>query len=176
MSVTESNTENDFSGLPAGRQVYELSYLLLPSIPEETLSDVVTKIEKIIEDKGGKKIDGESPFLRELAYEMTKVVGASRYVVKNAYIGWIKFELPVVEDADKHPVEEINTLITEMTEVLRFLLVKAEKETRFTFASTMQSEEPVEESEEATETSEVDEDDKEENEDDNDSVDESDTE
>lgn len=141
MSTTEDHKE-DFSGLPAGRQVYELSYLLLPSIPEETLSDVVTKIEKVIEKKGGQKIDSEAPFLRELAYEMSKVVGASRYVVKNAYIGWIKFELPVIEDADKHPVEEINTLIGEISEILRFLLVKAERETKFTFASAMQDEEP----------------------------------
>jgi len=142
MSDTESNKEN---------QVYELSYLLLPSIPEENLSEVVSKIEKVIEDKGGKKIDGENPFLRELAYEMSKVVGASRYVVKNAYVGWVKFELPTLEDAEQHPVEEIKELVEKMEEVLRFLLVKAERETKFTFASTMKPAESEEIPEEVLE-------------------------
>jgi len=136
MSITEDRQGDSL--------VYELSYLLLPSIPEENLSEVVTKIEKVIEEKGGQKIDGENPFLRELAYQMSKVVGASRYVVKNAYIGWVKFELPAEASAEEglsHPVEEIKESVEKMQEIIRFLLVKAERETKFTFASTMK---PVE--------------------------------
>ena len=155
MSTTEDRQDES--------QVYEVSYLLLPSIPEENISQVVANIESSIEKHGGKKIDGEAPFLRELAYEISKVVGASRYVVRQAYIGWVKFELPLEDDRESHPVENIKTEIEKMTEVLRFLLVKAERETRFTFASTRVAKEELpeadlEDPESADEEIEVDED------------------
>jgi len=127
MSITEDHSES---------QVYELAYLILPSIPEEDLLQVVAKIQKTIEKAGGEKVDSEDPFLRELAYEMSKTVGASRYVVKNAYLGWIKFDLPLPAEAEKHPIEVIKNEIEKMAEVLRFLLAKASRETKFTFAST----------------------------------------
>ena len=127
MSITEDHGES---------QVYELAYLILPSIPEEDLPQVVAKIQKTIEKAGGERIDSEEPFLRELTYEMSKTVGASRYVVKNAYLGWIKFDLPLPVEVEKHPIEAIKGEIEKMAEVLRFLLVKASRETKFTFAST----------------------------------------
>lgn len=129
MSTTEGNQ--------GASQVYELSYLLLPSIPEDEIQKVAAKIEKIIENHGGQKFDGEAPFLRELAYEMSKVVGASRYVVKNAYLGWTKFDLPAEASAEEglHPAEAIKAEVEKMQEVLRMLLIKTDKETKFTFAS-----------------------------------------
>lgn len=153
MSATESKLES-ISSLPAGRQVYELSYLLLPSIPEENVSQVVTNIEQVIEKNGGTRIDGEAPFLRELAYEMSKVVGASRYVVKNAYIGWVKFELSLEDEREAHPVEAIKSEIEAMNEVLRMLLVKSERETKFTFASARLAKESPEDEEVSEEVSE----------------------
>jgi ribosomal protein S6 len=118
-------------------QVYELCYLILPSIPEEGLSDVVSKIKAIIEKTGGKEFDGESPSKIDLAYTMTKTIGASRYVVSDAYIGWVKFDLPaeaLAKEGLEHPVEKIKVGISKIEELLRFLVVKAPRETVFTFA------------------------------------------
>ncbi|MFH1473056.1 MAG: 30S ribosomal protein S6 [bacterium] len=140
MSITEDHEEG-ISGLPAGRQVYELSYLLLPSIPEENLPAVVTSLQNIIEKAGGQIFDSEAPFKRGLAYQMSKIVGASNYIVKEAYIGWLKF------DDSPSKIAEINIAVEAIPEVLRFLLVKAPRETVFTFASTRVIEEtPIEES------------------------------
>lgn len=109
-------------------QVYELSFLVLPSIPEDGLSGVTDAIRKVIAKEGGKEIDAEAPFKHPLAYPMTKVVGASRYVLNDAYIGWIKFEVePSAVVAIKDAVEKIGELV-------RVLLVKAPRETAFTFA------------------------------------------
>jgi ribosomal protein S6 len=109
-------------------QVYELGYLLLPSIAEDALSTAVEKIKASIAKAGGTEIDGEEPVTTELAYAMSKTVGASRYVVNEAYLGWVKFELePVAVTALK---EEVST----MDEVLRALLIKAPRESDFTFA------------------------------------------
>lgn len=111
-----------------GLSVYELCFLILPSIPEDKLSDAVSLIREVVSKEGGKEISAEEPFLHPLAYEMSKTVGSSRYVVSEAYLGWIKFELePSRVSALKDGVEKIN-------EVLRFILVKAPRETTFTFA------------------------------------------
>jgi ribosomal protein S6 len=100
----------------------------LPSIPEDKLDDVVALIREVITKEGGTEIDAEAPIKQDLAYSMSKTVGSSRYVVNDAYIGWIKFE---VEPAK---ILEIKTGVEKIKEVLRFLLVKASRETTFTFA------------------------------------------
>ena len=109
-------------------QIYEITYLILPSIPEDKLSGVTDMIRKVIAKGEGKEIDAEEPFLTPLAYSITKSVGASRYVLSDAYLGWIKFE---VERA-KAPI--IKAGMEKLAEVLRFLLIKAPRETTFTFA------------------------------------------
>lgn len=111
-----------------GVQVYELGYLLLPSIAEENLPAVVAKLKGAINAAGGVEIESEDPFRQDLAYSMTKVVGASRYVVKDAYIGWIKFEA----EASQAPL--VNDSVSKMDEVLRALLIKAPRNSEFTFA------------------------------------------
>ena len=109
-------------------KVYELGYLILPSVAEDKLKSVVDKIKGIISEKGGKEIDGEEPFKYDLAYTMSKTIGASRYVVNDAYIGWIKFELPLEEAA------ELKKGVDLIEEVLRTMLIRAPRETSFSFA------------------------------------------
>ena len=108
--------------------VYEIGYLILPSIPEDKLSLVTSAIRKVITTEGGAEIDAEEPFKEPLAYTMSKTIGASRYVLSDAYLGWIKFE------ADRTKATAIKAGIEKIEEVLRFLLVKAPRETTFTLA------------------------------------------
>jgi len=109
-------------------QIYELGYLILPSVPEGQLSDVVSKLKGIVAKAGGKELDGEAPFKYPLAYAMSKTIGASRYVVKDAYIGWFKFEL------EPASVVELKMEIDKVDEILRSILIKAPLETSFSFA------------------------------------------
>lgn len=108
--------------------VYELSFLILPSIPEERLADIVDSMRKAVSKEGGVEIDAEMPFKQPLAYPMSKTIGASRYVLNDAYLGWIKFE------AEPDKILAIKTGVEKMEEVLRLLVVKAPRETVFTFA------------------------------------------
>ncbi|MBI2099706.1 30S ribosomal protein S6 [Candidatus Uhrbacteria bacterium] len=108
--------------------VYELAFLILPSIPENKLTDVVGAIRKAITKEGGVEIDAEMPFRQSLAYSMSKTIGASRYKVSDAYIGWIKFE---VEPAK---IQAVKAGVEKIAEVLRLLLSKASRQTVFTFA------------------------------------------
>ncbi len=109
-------------------QTYELGYLILPSIPEDGLSLVVEKMKGLVAKAGGKVFDGEDPFKQELSYSMSKVVGASKYVTNEAYIGWMKFEL------EASIVPKVKTGLDKIEELLRFLLIKAPHDSTFTFA------------------------------------------
>ncbi len=110
------------------REVYELGYLILPSIAEDAVEAVEAKLEKAVAAAGGTKFDGESAVKIDLSYKMTKVVGASRYVVNDAYLGWMKFEI------EPAAVTALKEEISRMDEIVRILLVKAPRESAFTFA------------------------------------------
>lgn len=119
MPITEDHKEN---------QVYELGYLVLPSIPEDGLSDMVTRIKKVIKDAGATELDGEEPIHLDLAYTMSKIVGAKKYVADEAYMGWIKFE------CEPSTAPSVKAGVDKFDEILRTLLIKTPRETTFTFA------------------------------------------
>ena len=127
-----------------GFTVYELGYLILSSIPENRLGDVVSLIRNVITAQEGIEIDAEAPIKQDLAYSMSKIIGASRYVVSDAYLGWIKFE------AEPAKIRAIKDGVEKMGEVLRFLLIKAPRETTFTLAKAAKAREVVEERPEPT--------------------------
>ena len=59
---------------------------------------------------------------------MSKTTGSNRYVVNDAYIGWLKFELP------PESAPTVKEAVEKLDEILRFILIKAPKESVFTFA------------------------------------------
>ncbi len=109
-------------------QFYEIGYLLLPSIPEEGVSAVVDKLKAQVVKAGGEVVEGEEPFKSDLSYKMSKTVGASNYVVSEAYLGWMKFTL------EPSNALEVKAAVEGQAEVLRALMIKVPKETTFTFA------------------------------------------
>lgn len=106
----------------AESRIYEVGYLLLPSIPEEQVSKHVSSIKKMIEDAGGRFISEEDPRLRHLAYDMTKQIGTRNESFKSAYFGWIKFELPAGETVP------LKVKLDGLEHILRFLLIKTVRE------------------------------------------------
>lgn len=123
MSTTEDRKEAN---------VYELGYLVLPSVDEDKLTDVVSNLKGIIKKAGASELDSETPMKIDLAYTMSKTIGARKYVVNEAYIGWLKFE---VEPSN---VPEVDKAVRALEEVLRFLLIKTPRETVFTFEGARQ--------------------------------------
>ncbi|MDP2642117.1 MAG: 30S ribosomal protein S6 [bacterium] len=131
------NLESDRDGLT----VYELGFLVLPSIPEDKVSEVLDRIRKTVTEEGGVEIGAEAPFIYPLAYPISKTIGASRYVLTDAYLGWIKFEV------ERSKVKAIQAGVEKIEEIPRFLLIKAPRETVFTFAAARQAIEVMEEKE-----------------------------
>jgi ribosomal protein S6 len=104
------------------RRVYEVGYLLLPSIVENDVPREVTGLKDIIEKEGAHSISEEFPKFRPLAYPMRKHVGSAWEQYSNAYFGWIKFE------GTGEEAKRIEAGFRRTHTVLRYLLVKTVRE------------------------------------------------
>ena len=98
--------------------VYEVGYLVTPSVPEEKVSDETDALRAMIERNGGAVISEEAPQLMDLAYTMYQSLEASKLPFKQGYFGSIKFDMPVASA----PVLEKE--IAASKNILRFVLVK----------------------------------------------------
>ena len=98
--------------------VYEVGYLITPSVPEEKIPEEVGVLRAVIERNGGAVLSEEFPQLMDLAYTMYQSLEASKAPFKEAYFGSFKFEMPTAS---------VTTLEKELTahkNLLRFLFVK----------------------------------------------------
>ena len=119
-SMTESTMDFDSEG--DSQRVYEVGYLLLPSIPEEHIPEAVNAIKALIKGAHGVSLSEEDPRLRPLAYEMTKHIGTENVRFNTAYFGSMKFE---VVGSD---LPTIKTNLEALDSMLRFLIMKIGRE------------------------------------------------
>jgi ribosomal protein S6 len=118
-NMTESN---EATPREESLRVYEVGYLMLPSIPEEKLPEEVTRLKTIITELGGSVISEEDPELRDLSFEMIKHIGTRNERFNNAYFGWIKFE------SDPNVAVDLKTKLDLHDSLIRFLIVKTVRE------------------------------------------------
>ena len=102
--------------------VYEVSYLLLPSLAVEQVPGKATYIKDMLTRLGGAVISLENPVLIDLAYPMVKVVGTERHKANSGYFGWIKFEMT------KGDVEKVKKALDADADTVRYLIVKTVRE------------------------------------------------
>jgi len=85
--VEKENAEaEDFS------RIYEVGYVVIPSVKEENIEKIVAGIRSEIEKSGGSFIAEGAPSLTRLAYTMSTREGGKRIDHDRGYFGWIKFE------------------------------------------------------------------------------------
>ncbi len=102
--------------------VYEVSYLLLPSLAVEQVPAKAEAIEKVLTGAGGVVLSGEMPVLIDLAYPMTKVVQTVRHKANTGYFGWTKFEMAT------EGMDEVKKALDANDEILRYMIIKTVKE------------------------------------------------
>lgn len=106
---TQSSPDGVYTPEP---RVYELGYLLMPSVNEENLSDERDALVALITKSKGIVISEGQPQLIDLAYEMSKVINNKKQTYSQAYFGWIKFDVtPDVIDALTVEIENGESLI-----------------------------------------------------------------
>ena len=111
-TIVEGGNEN---------RVYEISYILVPTISEDAAAEKLNSLKQSIAALGGSFISEEVPYMRDLAYEMLRVIKNVNNRFNTGYFGWVKFEL---NPADLAKVEKTLKLDEE---VIRFLAVKADR-------------------------------------------------
>lgn len=121
MSEVENKEESKISAVGEGK-VYELGYLLVPTIKEEEAPAVYSNLKDLVASFGGSVIADEMPKMMTIAYPMTKVVANIRSKFTTAYFGWIKFTM------SSSDVVELKKKLDFDPNVIRFLIIKTVKE------------------------------------------------
>lgn len=108
--------------LDINQKIYELGYLLAPTIKEEDVGVVYGNLKELVLSFGGEIIADEMPKMTNLAYSIQKVISNMRNKFNTAYFGWTKF----VMGSEK--VSELKKHLDLDPNFIRFLILKTVKE------------------------------------------------
>lgn len=103
-------------------KIYEVSYLLVPSISEENLGAEVSTLKDSLLNFGVIMISDEYPKMIDLAYEMCRSISNKNVRFTQGYFGWFKFE------ASPEKVSLINEMFDKNEKIIRYLLIKTVRE------------------------------------------------
>lgn len=103
-------------------RIYEVGYLLLPTIPEEGIPALYGNLKDLVVSLGGEIISDEMPKMITLAYTMSKVTQNVRSKFNSAFFGWVKFEI------NPEKVLELKKKLDLDPNFLRFLILKTVRE------------------------------------------------
>jgi ribosomal protein S6 len=100
-------------------KIYEIGYLLVPTIPEENVLGRFRTSKMLLESKGAAFITEDAPKMRLLSYDMTQVIGSERRKYDKGYFGWVKFEtqsaaIPVIRTELEKTINILRHLIIEL--------------------------------------------------------------
>ncbi|MFA5095604.1 MAG: 30S ribosomal protein S6 [Candidatus Paceibacterota bacterium] len=114
----ESNNEN----IETNSRVYELGYLLVPTLSLENMPISYGNLKDLIISLGGEIISDEIPKTINLAYTIAKVTQNVRNKFDMAYFGWVKFEI------NPEKVLELKKKLNIDPNFIRFLILKTVRE------------------------------------------------
>ncbi len=109
-------------GKEGEKKLYELSFLLTPSLGETDVAGEFSEISSLVEKRGGTIRSGSTPLMRELSYPMAKVSVGHRDEHGSAYFGWMFFE------GDPSEISSIVTEVNMRPRVIRSLLIETVEE------------------------------------------------
>lgn len=108
-------------------RLYELGFILVPTVPELEVPQKVETLKSLIKDEGGGITAEGAPEYIDLAYTMERTIGSKTQKYSQGYFGFIKFEAePSALEALKKSFD-----ISEM--LVRYLLIKTDATNTITF-------------------------------------------
>jgi ribosomal protein S6 len=102
--------------------IYEVGYLILPTIGEEGVAPEVSKLKETLASVEAKVIADEYPVLISLQYEMEKRIDTKNVRFNQGFFGWIKFE------AEGKDVESIKKQMDLNKAILRYMIISTVRE------------------------------------------------
>ncbi len=115
--MTENN-ETIVDSREYDNKVYEISFIFDNKLDEGAALEKGNAIKQSIATLGGSFISEEAPYMRELAYEMTRVQNNVNVRFSVGYFGWIKFEL------DGAKMKEFEKSLKLDEEIVRYMVIK----------------------------------------------------
>ena len=115
-------------------RVYEVGYLVAPTVSEEELPREVTALKDVLEKEKAAVISEEFPKFRALAYPMQKRIGGVMQNFTTAYFGWVKF------GAKAECIKRIEQELKKNEKVARYILVKTVREHTMTLGRPLRTE------------------------------------
>lgn len=112
----------DVEEADAKSSIYEVGYIMVPSIPDENLGGEVTNLKDSLSDMGATFISDEYPKMLELAYEMTRSIANKKQKFSYGYFGWVKFECSTSQ------AKVIKDMLSKNEKLVRFLMIKTVRE------------------------------------------------
>jgi ribosomal protein S6 len=103
-------------------RVYEVGYLLVPTISEEELPTSYGNLKELVGSFGGNVISDEMPKMIDLSFPMFKTVKNVRSKFSTGYFGWVKFFM------DPEKALELKKKLDLDPTIIRFLMIKTVKE------------------------------------------------
>ena len=107
-------------------QVYEVGYLVVPTVAEELLGGEVTALKDMLTNHGATFIADEYPKMMELAYEMTRAIANKKQKFTTGYFGWVKFEM------SREGIVSAKADLDKNESIIRFLITKTVRESTLT--------------------------------------------
>lgn len=117
--------------------VYEVGYIMLPTIAEESLGEEVTLFKDSISAFGAVFISGEYPKFMELAYVMYRSILNKKQKFDKGYFGWVKFE------CDTKSAKEIKNNLDKNEKLVRYLMIKTVRENTISVKRTYSRQDSV---------------------------------
>ncbi len=103
-------------------RVYEVSYIFVDTLDDEEAVSKANALKESIAALGGSFIAEETPYLRELAYEMVRVIKNQNNRFNQGYFGWIKTEI------DPAKIALVDKTLKLDEDIIRHLVLKADRE------------------------------------------------
>jgi len=110
--------------------IYEVGYIMVPTIAEENLGGEVTEFKDMFASHGVTFVSDEYPKMMELAYEMSRSIANKKQKFSYGYFGWVKFECTTDQ------ARVIKDALDKNEKLVRYLMIKTVRE------STMSSKRP----------------------------------
>jgi ribosomal protein S6 len=108
-------------------RLYELSFILIPTIPESEVSQKVDVLKNYITSlEGTISSEGPTEYI-DLAYSMEKTIGSKKSIYSQGYFGFIKFE------ATPESLEALKKSLDNEAELVRYMMIKTAAENTIVF-------------------------------------------
>ncbi len=103
-------------------RVYEVSYIFVDTLDDEEAVSKANALKESIAALGGSFIAEETPYLRELAYEMVRVIKNQNNRFNQGYFGWIKTEIAPSK------IALVDKTLKLDEDIVRHIVLKADRE------------------------------------------------